>query len=192
LAIPQSTRADSEAGHRFARGVPPRQTPEPQADSPAGFLEPASQATLLCAREIGCRPLGHPRSDRRHSPDATKSLKIYCLYLKVLSSLLSYSAAWRRSRHCLPLGKHPFGQSAAAIHAARLPRLPTAAGPACVVVSSSVCFPARPESGRLVPTSPAHGLQPPIAGLPSPFATPRVRACCEVARLESALAILAL
>jgi hypothetical protein len=43
-----------------------------------------------------------------------------------------------------------------------------------------VCSPARPESGRLVPTSPARGLRPPIAGLPSPFATPRVRACCEV------------
>jgi hypothetical protein len=25
------------------------------ADSPAGFLGPASQATLLCARKIGCR-----------------------------------------------------------------------------------------------------------------------------------------
>jgi hypothetical protein len=32
------------------------------------------------------------------------------------------------------------------------------------------------------PPSPAHGLQPPIGGLPSPFATPRVRARCEVAR----------
>jgi hypothetical protein len=28
-------------------------------------------------------------------------------------------------------------------------------------------------------------LRPPIAGLPSPFATPRVRACCEVARRHS-------
>jgi hypothetical protein len=43
-----------------------------------------------------------------------------------------------------------------------------------------VCSPARPESERRVPFSPAHGLQPPIAGLLSPFATPRVRACCEV------------
>jgi hypothetical protein len=42
------------------------------------------------------------------------------------------------------------------------------------------CSPARPEPERRVPISQAHGLQPPIAGLPSPFATPRVRACCEV------------
>ena len=45
---------------------------------------------------------------------------------------------------------------------------------------------ARPESGRFAPISPAHGLQPPIAGLPSPLATPRVRACCEVARRHNA------
>jgi hypothetical protein len=63
LAIPQSTRAESEMGRRFAGGAPASSDTGAAVDSPAAFLR-AGEPGDPTSREIGCRPLGHPRNDR--------------------------------------------------------------------------------------------------------------------------------
>jgi hypothetical protein len=48
---------------------------EAAAGSQAGFLGLGKPGRPTLRREIGCRPLGHPRNDRRHFPDAIKVIK---------------------------------------------------------------------------------------------------------------------